>query len=133
MSALLVLPRSTASAVIVKWKLILATTGQPQSSRPHKPTTEIQTPSGSNVSTRTVRRELREMGFHGRVAAYKPKITRSNAKRRLEWCKAHRHWTLEKWKCVLWSDESPGECYLPECRVPTVKFGGGGRMVWGCF
>ena len=64
-------------------------------------TTEFQTASGSNVSTRTVRRELHEMGFHGRAATHKPKITMRNANRRLEWCKARRHWTLEHWKRVL--------------------------------
>jgi hypothetical protein len=69
-------------------------------------TTEFQTASGSNVSTITVRRDLHEMGFHGRAAAQKPKIIMHNDKSWLEWCKARRHWTLEQWKCVLWSDES---------------------------
>ena len=46
------------------------------------------------------------MGFHGRAAAHKTKFTMHNAKLRQEWCKARRHWTLEQWKLVLWSDES---------------------------
>ena len=62
-SALLELPRSTVSAVIVKWKLLGATTAQPQSGWSHKLTeqdrrvssvetltSKFQTASGSNVS-----------------------------------------------------------------------------------
>ena len=128
-SALLELPRSTVRAVTVKCQRLGATTAQPRSGRPHKLTeqdrrvmkhvacknrlssvatlaTEFQTASGSNISTNTVRQELHEMGFLGRAAAHKPKITMRIAKCRLEWCKTHRHWTLEQWKHVLWSDES---------------------------
>jgi len=115
-SALLDVP--TASAIIVKRNRLGATTARPRSVRPCKLTergrrvlkrvalrnrlssavsltTEYQTASGSTISTRTLRRELHGMGFHGRSAAHKPHITMCNAKRWLEWCKARRNWTLE--------------------------------------
>ena len=49
--------------------------------------------------------------------------------------------TLDQWKTVLWSDDSKFEIFGSNCRVfvrrrvvvPTVKHGGGGVMVWGCF
>ena len=40
------------------------------------------------------------MGFHGRAAARKPKITMRNAKLQLEWCKVRHHWTLEQWNRI---------------------------------
>ena len=81
--------------------------------------------------TNTVCWELQWMCFHSQAAACKPYITKHNPKRRVEWCKARCHWTLEQWTCVLWSDESlfsvwqsDGQVwvwwYLPDCIVPTV-------------
>ena len=126
-SALLELPRSTVSAVVVKWKRLRPTTAQPRSGRPHKlterdrrvlkhvkivcPRLQHSLPSSklpleATSATRTVRRESHKMGFNGRAAAHKPKIPMRNAMCQLEWCKARLHWTLEQWKRILWNDES---------------------------
>ncbi|CAI9558462.1 unnamed protein product, partial [Staurois parvus] len=70
------------------------------------PAKDLQTWCGLQMSPTTVRRELHGMGFHGRAAASKPSITKCNAKRGMQWCKACRHWTLEQWRRVLWSDQS---------------------------
>ncbi|GFV94436.1 QLQ domain-containing protein [Trichonephila clavipes] len=106
---------------------------------------EFQSSSGISVSSWYVRQELKNFGFHGRAAAHKPNITPQNEKHRLQLCRAHRHWTVDMWKTVLWSDEShftvwqsdgcvwrmSGERFFSDCIVPTVKLGGGSTMVWG--
>ena len=73
----------------------------------------------------------------------------TNKKKRLAWAKKHKQWTLDQWISVLWSNESKfeifssnlrvivrrrvGEQMISACVVPTVKHGGGGVMVLGCF
>jgi hypothetical protein len=75
-----------------------------------------------------------------------PLLKDTNKKRRA-WAKKHEHWTLDRWKSVLWADASKckifasnccvfvrcrvGEQMISACVVPTVKHGGGGVMVWG--
>ena len=103
----------------------------------------------ADISRTTVKRRLCESGLHGRIAARKPLLRTGNKQKRLVWAKEHKEWTLDQWKSVLWSDESKfeifgsnhrvfvrrrkGERMDSTCLVPTVKHGGGGVMVWGCF
>ena len=56
-------------------------------------------------NSRTVRRELHGMDFHGRAAASKPYISKCNVKCWMQWRKARHHWTLEQWRHVLWSNK----------------------------
>ena len=128
-SSLINIQQSTVSGIITKWKWFGTTATQPRSGRPHKMTergqrmqrhivcrgrqlsaesitTDLQTSCDFQISSRTMRRELHGMGFHGRAAASKSYITECNTKRWMQWYKACHHWTLKQQRCVLWSDES---------------------------
>lgn len=100
------------------------------------------------VSVRTIRRRIVETGeFKSYWATRKPFISAKNRQLRLEWCKERQHWTVDQWRKVLWSDESPfvlrfakrfrvwrmfNERYNPQCCRATVKHDKK-IMVWGCF
>jgi hypothetical protein len=95
----------------------------------------------TDISTSTFQRRLRESGLHGRTAAKKPLLKDTNKKKRFAWAKKHEQWIIDRWKSVLWSDESKfyifgsecrvfvrrrvGERMISACMVPTVKNGGG--------
>ncbi len=102
-----------------------------------------------SVSRWTVARRLRARGFKAYVAKRKPLLSEANIKKRLAWAKVHADWTVEDWKKVCFSDETPfslfqsygrkivwrrpGEQYKDDCLEKTVKHGGGKIQVWGCF
>ena len=101
------------------------------------------------VSTKTIRRSLHSLGIFSRVAAVKPRVTEKQRENRLKWCLSRRRWSVAQWGKIIWSDESRftifrsdgphhvwrsvSERYNIENITPSVKHGGGGIMVWGCF
>ena len=93
-----------------------------------------------HISTSTFQRRLHESGLHVRVAVKKPLLKDTNKKKRLASAKKHKKWTLHQWKSVLFGSNHRVfvrrrvcEWMISACVVPTVKHGGGGVMVWGCF
>ena len=104
--------------------------------------------TGLNVSTKTICRNLHQIGFNSNYAASKP-LNDKQRQNRLEWCMNRRNWSKKMWRSVIWSDEScftlfcndgpmrvwckAGTRYNIKNLMPTVKHGGGGIMVWGVF
>jgi len=96
----------------------------------------------------TVCNHLKKTGMKAVVKSKCPLLSTKHQKARLDFAHAHKHWTLDDWKQVIWSDETkinclgsdgckwawkrPGEGLSDRLVEGTVKFGGGSVMVWGC-
>jgi transposase len=61
---------------------------------------------GTPVSASLVKLILKSAGFRKTKPTRKPGLTKKMKDDRLAWCLAHRDWTLEDWKSVIWSDET---------------------------
>jgi transposase len=104
--------------------------------------------SKTSVSGRTIRRRLHDVGLHSCIARKKPLLTDDHMANRLAWALEHRHWTVNQWRRVLWSDEStfsqfqkdrqshvwrePHEEFDMSCLSVTIKHSPN-VMFWGCF
>lgn len=100
------------------------------------------------VSIKTIRRALKKAGMKPVVKKKRPFLSQKHRRARLEFAEAHKDWTLEDWKRVVWSDETKinrlgsdgrkwvwkktGEGLSDRLVEGTLKFGGGSLMMWGC-
>ncbi|GBN77863.1 hypothetical protein AVEN_86917-1 [Araneus ventricosus] len=92
-----------------------------------------------------MRLELKGMELNSCRPTRKPLVSAINHKKRLQFVKQHKDWTVEQWGNVMWSDESriglfqndglngirrePYEAMDLSCIVPTVQANGGSIMI----
>ena len=102
--------------------------------------------AGATASKTTTFRCIREMGYHSRVPQVKPLLTLSQRRKRLNWAKEKKDWTVGQWSKVIFSDESKvclsfgnqgprvwrktGEEQNPSCLRSSVKYPQS-VMIWG--
>lgn len=78
---------------------------------------DLNLESGISVCPSTVRRHLVAAGIRGCKARKKPWLSQINQKRRLQWAKKHKNWTIDQWSRVVWSDETNIEVSWVGCRL----------------
>ena len=76
-----------------------------------------QSSSNRHISTSTVQRRQSESVIRGRIVEKKPLLKDTNNKKRLAWSLKDEEWTLDRWRSVLWSDESKFEIFGSNHRV----------------
>ncbi|MBW0585448.1 hypothetical protein O181_125163 [Austropuccinia psidii MF-1] len=73
----------------------------------------------NELSTRTIQRKIHKLGKHSQIAPKKPYLRPQDFQRWLAFAKAHRHWTINEWAKVIWTNELAFELGK---RVDQVRF-----------
>jgi hypothetical protein len=100
------------------------------------------------LSTKTVRNHLKSAGLTSRRVIKRPLLAERHRRSRLAWCLARRGWNFRTRRKIHWSDENRFLLHVTNGRMrvwrhkntaytsrniqPTVPYGGGSVMVWGC-
>lgn len=101
------------------------------------------------VCVRTLRKEIKRIGFRSCVAAKKPFLSHKHKADRLAFAKKHQSWNTLDWMHVIWTDEASFEIgknsrqvkvwrrsyerYSWDCLAPIFKSGRTSVMIWGAF
>ncbi|KAG2456618.1 TCB1 transposase, partial [Polypterus senegalus] len=168
--AALKVPMSTVASIIRKWKKFETTRTLPIAGRPSKLSnwgrrafvrqvtknpmvtlSELQRSSverGEPSRRTTISAAIHQSGLYGRVARWKPLLSKRHMAACLEFGKRHLKDSQTLRNKILWSDETkielcvnarrlvwrkPGTALHQANTITTVKHGGGSIMLWGCF
>ncbi|MBW0591713.1 hypothetical protein O181_131428 [Austropuccinia psidii MF-1] len=78
----------------------------------------------NELSTQTIQHEIHKLGKHSRIAPKKPYLRPQDFQCWLAFAQAHRHWTINKWAKVIWTDKLAFE---------LGKWVDQSVMIWGGF
>jgi len=164
----LAIPKSTIADIVKRFKETGSNENMPRSGHPSILTerdknhlsielkrqrftslTDISNHLPIKASQRVLREALNERGMKLYAAAKKPQISAKNVENRKKWCRKVSEWSEERWKKIIWSDESSvelgfssrhtkvwrmkGERYEPYCLASNRRSGRISVMFWSCF
>ena len=104
---------------------------------------------GTTATKRTISNTLHRARLKSCCMCKVPLLKKAHVQAHLKFAKEHLDDPEEAWEKMMWSDETKIEQfginstsrvrrkrnaeYNPKNTIPTVKYGGGNLMLWGCF
>jgi len=70
----------------------------------------LQDMNRESISVKTVCRALKKAGMKAVVKRKRPMLTKRHRRERVDFALAHKNWTVDGWKRVVWLDETKINC-----------------------